>query len=383
MKAETYLLSDRQGDSNEYYTTVTEFSLEVLERAKTNFLPEMKNYIGFLKEEKLDDEFSYEECTIELLALGILWNNYIENAVELNKISYWILSKVTSARQKFSSLKKYIDIIKGVLLTLLLSMRESNHLDLKEFSPSKLKKLLNWLNATGEYTYYEYRLNRWKSFFDTMPTDDVNALFRKVIDFADWFDSGSSFILGKYTSNVEQFLREKKDQHRWKEDFVFCSRKPIEYHLNMVGAELMNQAFRERFLKTERKAILLPICMREKKDRCKAIKSTNGIICNNCTPNCRVSQLTQLGKKYNFEVYIIPHESSDFPKNMSKNGLGIIGVACVTNLLSGGWKATSLGMEAQCVLLNYCGCKKHWHDSGIVTDIDISRLKKLLEIDNE
>ena len=101
MKAETYLLSGRQGDSKEYYRTATEFSQEILKRAKTIFLPEMKNYIEFLKEEKLDDEFSYEESTIELLAIGVLWHSYIENAVELSKLNYWILSKLALVRQNF------------------------------------------------------------------------------------------------------------------------------------------------------------------------------------------------------------------------------------------------------------------------------------------
>ena len=380
MKDETYLLTNEQGDSAQYYRIVSELSKEVFARAKTVFGPEMICFIKYLKANKVAQEYSNEECTIELLALGVLWNSYLADAVKLNQFSFWILAKIAAMRQSFSYFKKYIDSIKGVLITLFLPMNSPKQLLARDFSQDRLKKLFNWLIATGEYPYYQERLSHWQSFFKTMARDDVNRLFNNILDFADWFEHRSRIILGQYTANLTVFLNEKLVQHRWKEDIVFCSRRRVEYHLNMVGAELMNQGFRERFLDTDRKVILLPICMREKKEECRATETKDGIICMNCSSTCRVCQLSRLGKKYNFAVYIIPHESSDFPRSRYKNDLGIIGVACVPNLLSGGWKATSLGMEAQCVVLNYCGCKKHWHDSGIVTEIDMARLKQLLAL---
>ncbi|WLD29947.1 MULTISPECIES: DUF116 domain-containing protein [unclassified Clostridioides] len=54
--------------------------------------------------------------------------------------------------------------------------------------------------------------------------------------------------------------------------------------------------------------------------------------------------------------------------------VGIIGVACVLNLISGGWKVKNFGFVPQCVVLDYCGCKNHWHEKGIVTDINVDRL---------
>jgi hypothetical protein len=32
------------------------------------------------------------------------------------------------------------------------------------------------------------------------------------------------------------------------------------------------------------------------------------------------------------------------------------------------------------VLLDYCGCKRHWHNEGIPTDINMDKLKQLLEV---
>ena len=64
------------------------------------------------------------------------------------------------------------------------------------------------------------------------------------------------------------------DWNKYREDFLFCSRKEVEYHLNMVGAQIMNEAYRKEFLKTKEKGLLLPSCMRIKDEKnCKAIKT--------------------------------------------------------------------------------------------------------------
>jgi hypothetical protein len=92
-----------------------------------------------------------------------------------------------------------------------------------------------------------------------------------------------------------------------------------------------------------------------------------------------------MGKKFGFEVFLVPHESSVFSGDAGKQligeGAGIVGVACVSNLVSGGWKAKALGLPPQCVLLDHCGCRKHWHDQGIATDINMKQLRRVLQIE--
>ena len=48
------------------------------------------------------------------------------------------------------------------------------------------------------------------------------------------------------------------------------------------------------------------------------------------------------------------------------------------NLISGGWKSESLGIPAQCVLLESCGCQ-HWMDPNEPTYINEDHLMKLLD----
>ena len=59
--------------------------------------------------------------------------------------------------------------------------------------------------------------------------------------------------------------------------------------------------------------------------------------------------------------------------NKNKN-IGIIGIACIPNLISGGFKALRLGFIPQCVVLDYCGCSNHWLYKKHMTKINENRL---------
>ena len=96
-----------------------------------------------------------------------------------------------------------------------------------------------------------------------------------------------------------------------------------------------------------------------------------------------VNQIGKMAKKYNAQVIIIDH-ASDFNEMKIKDiqdGVGIIGIACILNLLSGGWKARELGLMPQCVILDYCGCKKHWDKVGFMTQIDLKRLEEIFTME--
>jgi hypothetical protein len=58
--------------------------------------------------------------------------------------------------------------------------------------------------------------------------------------------------------------------------------------------------------------------------------------------------------------------------------VGIVGISCVLTNAPGGWETQELSVPAQGVLLDYCGCRYHWHKEGIPTDINISQLLHVL-----
>ena len=149
----------------------------------------------------------------------------------------------------------------------------------------------------------------------------------------------------------------------------------------MVGAELLNRAFRSEYKKTEIKVVLVPGCMRGRSpNECEAKRVKEGLICQGCLSHCHVNQLRVMGKKHDFDVYIIPHASdlSLWGPTSNRPAYGVIASACVTTLVEGGWELKRYDVPAQCVLLDYCGCKKHWHHEGLITELNIRELKRIL-----
>ena len=379
MEKITYFLCESNESSTEFYKKNLNFSKKVLNKLEDNFPNDINDYMNYINKNNMEQLRSKSEYLLEILMIGVLWKEHVNKAISLSKIPRNILIKLSTLREK-ESIKKIVDINRGLLEYLFLNRRSN---DKVKISLENYKKLVNYLKACGDYKEEAKRLEVWISYFFSLNKNKVEKILTSYLEFAKYFEDISQEVLGIYTKNVNLFLKNIDKKYKYREDFLFCSRKEVEYHLNMVGAQIMNEAYRKEFLKTKEKRLLLPSCMRIKDEKnCKAIKTEEGYICNSCSKNCNVNKYDKLGKKYNFQVYIIPHESSISVKNKIKDGhIGIIGVACVLNLISGGLKAKNLGFVPQCVFLDYCGCKDHWHDKGIITDINMSYLLYSLGIE--
>lgn len=379
MEKITYFLCESNESSTEFYKKNLNFSKKVLNKLEGNFSNDINDYMNYINKNNMEQLRSKSEYLLEILMIGVFWKEHVNKAISLSKIPRNILIKLSTLREK-ESIKKIVDINRGLLEYLFLNRRSN---DKVKISLENYKKLVNYLKACGDYKEEAKRLEVWISYFFSLNKNKVDKILTSYLEFAKYFEYISQEVLGIYTKNVNLFLKNIDKKYKYREDFLFCSRKEVEYHLNMVGAQIMNEAYRKEFLKTKEKRLLLPSCMRIKDEKnCKAIKTEEGYICNSCSKNCNVNKYDKLGKKYNFQVYIIPHESSISVKNKIKDGhIGIIGVACVLNLISGGLKAKNLGFVPQCVFLDYCGCKDHWHDKGIITDINMSYLLYSLGIE--
>jgi len=379
MESITYSLKGTHNNSNEYYEEIKSFTDEILYEFEHFETSAISDFVFYLEKNDISKIRSYNEYIFEFLMLGILWRIYSQKASCLDENPQKILEDLVKERNQNEPAKETIDIIRGMLMKPFLLSEDSKTLDL---TINNFEKLLVYLKAVGDFNQELKRLEVWKDFLKTKTPEISSKYLTNAFLFADWFEYRSKDILGQYTANVNKFLAEKYRDHFWKEDVIFCGRKEVEYHLNMVGAEIMNRSFKNEFNERPRKALLLPGCMRISQELCKAEETNLGLKCRRCTKHCNVNQLTDIGNKYEFEVYIVSHESSAFSKSSKKDRdeLGIVGVACVSNLIAGGWKSDSLGIPAQCVLLDSASCKNHWHDEGVPTDINVDRLLELMNI---
>jgi len=377
----TYSLREDQADSDRYYREIAVFAREVTAAARDALGPLVSDYRSFLAAAGREPLRSKTEYLLELMTLGTLWHVYIGSAMRTPAVPRRLLAGLSALRRKFGRFRRVVDPLRGCLTGLFLRPAKPA-VRLPAIDLHGLNRLLAWLAAADIFYYEAQRLRPWGDFFTRLSPPVTAAKLESVIDFAAWFEARGAAVLDRYTRNIDTFRRQNCS--RWREDSILRCRRPVEYHLNMVGAEMLNQCFRPAFAAAGSRTVLLPACMCLRPNGgCRAKPAGPGYRCAGCTETCRVKRLTELGKTHQFDVYIVPHQSSLFRLEttdaMREGKTGAVGVACVTSLLSGGWMLRAMGIPAQCVLLDYCGCRGHWHSEGIPTDLNTKQLLAVLQ----
>lgn len=320
-KAPTYLLDE------EYYFQVDRLAIVIECKMNQVFANTIGNYMQYLESHNIEELRTHSEYGLELLYIGVLHQAY---------------------KQEGDSL--YI----------------------------KLKRLYEWLESTKEFDGICERFRLWLTYWveEEHFIPDITVVLDLTKEFLEICESN----LSHYTVPVIEFQEKAKRVYKDRNDFIFVMRHIYEYYMNMVGAQILNRVYREEFLRANQVFIFVPGCMSMQLDQCKAIKSKMGYTCSKCTDSCPIYQVSQISDKQNAKTVIVYHNSDLYHTKLStkENRNGVIGIACVLNLISGGLKAKELGYVPQCVLLNYCGCKQHWDFEGLVTDINRNRLEEIL-----
>lgn len=325
------------------------------------------------------------EYIYDLLTIGILWRIYGHSALRFPGLSARLLERLSRLREENPVWKKGIDRLRGPLMSLLIPYQIKPASEAIPLSVKNLSRLRAWLAASGRFAEEVKRLQVWQAFFTRRVESSPVLDFSPVMAFAQWFDRASLDALGSYTAHVETFLSRTQSSYRGREDYIFCGRQRVEYHLSMMGTEVLNRALREAFLKTKKKAVLVPPCLRARPDdQCQATPTPLGARCSGCTPGCRVHQLTKLGEKRGFAVLMLPDDlrvySAGSIPAQGADSVGIIGVSCALTNAPGGWQAREMNIQAQGVILEYCGCSYHWHKQGIPTSVNFNQLLRIFEL---
>jgi hypothetical protein len=373
----TYSLRADGHDSTAYYCTIASFTDKWLEDAKNEVGDLPADFHAFRLQTGLPGR-SEAEYAFELLVLGVLLR---EHGADAAGLPGWLanIQKVLLRLQGWGpGLEGLIKVWRGRLGWV------EKKLEAGRKGYGDVSRLLTWLRANGNSSQAD-RLSQWQDYFDTLGHRAAWHKIIKSLALAETFAEASQRALGTYTERVEHFISEIAPTYRGRYDFELVSRTRLEYHLGMLGTEILNRVYRERFLAAGHKIVILPPCMRpQPEEKCKAKLTPFGAQCQACTPICRVHQITKLGEKLRttspeggFDVFIIPDELRVFGSGAGGGDIGVIGVSCVLTNWSGGWDADGLGLPAQGLLLDYVGCAYHWDATGIPTD---TNLNKLVEI---
>ena len=256
-----------------------------------------------------------------------------------------------------------------------------------DHGPSTLQQLdefARWLSETGAFEAEARALCAWQERWSAATRPAFRAALASAAQLAAWFEARSLEVLGPFTRNVDRYVSRLSRCLSGRDDAYLRRRGRSEYHLNMVGTELLNRAYRRDFRRAARRIVLLPSCMPARQGgSCQAVTDGSVARCTGCSPGCRVHQITLLGHKLGTEVVILQEDVGQFLSRPTGEGPGeapaIVGVSCVLTNAPGGLAAGIAGIPAQGVLLDYCGCSWHWHARGIPTDVNVRRLASVLD----
>lgn len=371
--------------SDAFYAEVRSFCDELLARVERRFGVVIDGYSWHVKEFLAEAPRSRGEYAIEILTLGMAVRRY-ENAAQ--KTPDWAVElgrELYAIRRRSRRAKPVADAIRGGIARVLISPKIGRAAAEKGSAVERLAELVDWMEGTGEFEEEAKRLSNWRSYMATLRAEKATHWLRVACELFDQFAQDAAVALGAYTRGVQPFLRKEYTHRGWREDALFCGRSEAEYHLNMVAAEVMNRGLREQFERTTKKVVLVPTCMRGAHAAdCKAAERGVDIVCTGCDPDCAVNHITRRMRKLGSRVYMVPH-TSGFSKWLERwagaggeTPVGVTAVACMLNILPGGFEMRARGIPSQCVPLDYPGCRKHWDREGISTAVNEERLVQII-----
>jgi hypothetical protein len=374
MSEPTYTLRPSGSPPDRYLRSVARLADEVI-AAGASLRPIVEAYGAFAEQTGREARRSGPEYLLEALTLGVLWRARGADATTWCEGTVRAFVEALAAHRRAGGAR-----VRDGSTSLILSLDAPFEPADPRPTLGDFDRLLTWLVASGEYDDEVARLEGWAAFLCADPASAEERL-EEIVAFAIGFEAWSEHALGTFTAGVPRFFRDELPRRRWREDTVQCARRRTEYHLNMVGAELLNRAWREAFLRCERHVVVMPGCMRSRDAECAAERTELDLRCTGCTQGCAVLTASRLARRAGAEAVAVVH-GSDFSRFLRSAALrggnvGIVGVACVPGLLGAGWRAYAAGLPAQCVLLEASGCA-HWRDVPRPTSIDFGELERVV-----
>lgn len=128
---------------------------------------------------------------------------------------------------------------------------------------------------------------------------------------------------------------------------------------DLIDVNFTNLVNRERFFKSEKRALFLPHCARKYMDnRCQAHfdGSKPSYFCHSCSSDCQVCRATSLARRMGYDVYVVAGGSC-IPEILRRSSYeGVVGVACCQELKLALKYVEAEGVGAQVLPLTKNGC---------------------------
>jgi hypothetical protein len=184
--------------------------------------------------------------------------------------------------------------------------------------------------------------------------------------------------LQEFMTGIEEHLSSTPIYKIFTESDLLAFRE--QYYLYMIEFELINRVHKEEFLGARYKIALLPYCLRETQEGCKAEPDRLDYQCKGCRKGCYINHVSQILREHQVEPYIWRRTKL---KTMLKalveehGTVGVMGIACIVQLVMGMRRCMEVHLPVVGIPLNANRCPR-WMGEFHENSVDLNALEKLL-----
>ena len=222
--SEKIITYNLNGKSNSiYYEDIRKFSEKILKDSGRDLSVIISDYVKYIVTKNREELRTYEEYLYDVLSAGVYLKVYSNIASSSSRSTDFILSGLFGLRKKNRFLKKYIDVIRGLLIALNYGKKNFNNNYIDKPDIRILKRVLLFLKASGEYREEVIRIQMFYDFLSSLENSTADNYLVNIVGFAIKFENKSENELGEYTSKVNEYLETGIKNHLWKEDFFIST----------------------------------------------------------------------------------------------------------------------------------------------------------------
>ncbi len=164
----------------------------------------------------------------------------------------------------------------------------------------------------------------------------------------------------RYVGNVSEHLRGLSVLHKWGSSLATEER---QYFLYMLEIELTNRLNVGAFRQSGVRLAFLPHCLHDLDAECRRTFRGEDYVCKGCSPTCSINAVTKLLRRHGVQPYIwITANLKSLLRRLRKQGksVGVVGVACIPELVRGMRQCQKAGVPVVGVPLDANRCARWW-----------------------
>ena len=184
--------------------------------------------------------------------------------------------------------------------------------------------------------------------------------------------------LAPFLSGVDEHLRTLSLADRL--DSTIRTSKE-QYLLYMLEIELTNRISRESFMDAPWRMALIAHCLRDFRPGCRSARGDVEDVCTHCDQDCYVNMGSVLLAKYGIHPYIsvsMDHRRLFKHLKGEHSGMGVLGIACIPELVQGLRLCEGMGIPAVGIPLDANRCSR-WLEECLETTFSLEELNKLIK----